>query len=175
LLRSRQALGRDALIHELEISRATLKRYLEVLRDRINVPVVYDRDSNTYAISQPVDKGLEMGIWLVDASILALYRPGGERPTSSTCQKVLECCWDNYIRSQIVEANPSSILIIGKGVSELLKNRLAGLQQERAIKVDWVRQPQGCRSKEAVEEMHRKVFDHCKDELSRPGKQGLTR
>ena len=53
LLRSRQALGRDSLLHELEISRATFKRYLELLRDRMNVPVVYDRDSNTYAISQP--------------------------------------------------------------------------------------------------------------------------
>lgn len=49
LLLSRQSLGRDALLHELEISRATLKRYLELLRDCMNVPVVYDRDSNTYA------------------------------------------------------------------------------------------------------------------------------
>ena len=47
LLRSKKALGRDALLSELEISRATLKRYLELLRDRMNVPVVYDRYSNT--------------------------------------------------------------------------------------------------------------------------------
>ena len=49
LLLSRQPQGRDALLHELEISRATLKRYLEVLRDRMNVPVVYARYSNTFA------------------------------------------------------------------------------------------------------------------------------
>jgi predicted DNA-binding transcriptional regulator YafY len=48
LLLSRQSLGRDALLEQLKISRATLKRCLEVLRDRMNVPVVYDRDSNTY-------------------------------------------------------------------------------------------------------------------------------
>lgn len=53
LLRSRQALGRDSLLHELEISRATLKRYLAVLRDRMNVPVVYDRYSNSYSITPP--------------------------------------------------------------------------------------------------------------------------
>ena len=53
LLRSRQSLGRDALLQELEISRATLKRYLEVLRDRMNVPVVYDRYSNSYSITPP--------------------------------------------------------------------------------------------------------------------------
>ena len=39
LLRSRRSLGRVALLHELEISRATLKRYLELLRGRMNVPV----------------------------------------------------------------------------------------------------------------------------------------
>ena len=79
LLRSRQALGRDALIHELEISRATLKRYLEVLRDRMNVPVVYDRDSNTYAISQPADKSQTgtrrqelPGVWFSQQEIIAL-------------------------------------------------------------------------------------------------------
>ena len=70
LLRSRQALGRDSLLHELEISRATLKRYLELLRDRMNVPVVYDRDSNTYAISQPADE----------------HQVGSRRPASTTAQ-----------------------------------------------------------------------------------------
>ena len=79
LLRSRQALGRDSLLHELEISRATLKRYLELLRDRMNVPVVYDRDSNTYAISQPADKhqvGTQRqelpGVWFNQQEIIAL-------------------------------------------------------------------------------------------------------
>ena len=79
LLRSRQALGRDALIHELEISRATLKRYLEVLRDRMNVPVVYDRYSNTYSISQsthPKQSGTARrelpGVWFSQQEIVAL-------------------------------------------------------------------------------------------------------
>ena len=77
LLLSRQSLGRDALIHELEISRATLKRYLELLRNRMNVPVVYDRDSNTYAISQSVGNGEVQrqelpGVWFSQQEIVAL-------------------------------------------------------------------------------------------------------
>ena len=79
LLRSRQALGRDSLLHALEISRATLKRYLELLRDRMNVPVVYDRYSNTYSISQPPSKapaGTERqelpGVWFNQQEIIAL-------------------------------------------------------------------------------------------------------
>ena len=79
LLLSRQSLGRDALLHELEISRATLKRYLELLRDRMNVPVVYDRYSNSYAISQPASPGKTgsqrqelPGVWFSQQEIVAL-------------------------------------------------------------------------------------------------------
>ena len=79
LLRSRQALGRDSLLQELEISRATLKRYLELLQDRMNVPVVYDRYSNTYSISQPPDKARASterqelpGVWFNQKEIIAL-------------------------------------------------------------------------------------------------------
>ena len=79
LLLSRKALGRDALLGELEISHATLKRYLELLRDRMNVPVLYDRYSNTYAIRQPVEKGQASnerqelpGVWFSQQEIIAL-------------------------------------------------------------------------------------------------------
>ena len=79
LLLSRKALGRDALLGELEISRATLKRYLELLRDRMNVPVVYDRYSNTYTIHQPAVKSLTgherqelPGVWFSQQEIIAL-------------------------------------------------------------------------------------------------------
>ena len=79
LLRSRHSLGRDALLQELEISRATLKRYLEVLRDRMNVPVEYDRFTNTYAIAQPADKGAATGtrqelpgVWFTQQEIVAM-------------------------------------------------------------------------------------------------------
>ena len=79
LLRSRQALGRDALMDELEISRATLKRYLDLLRDRMNVPVLYDRYSNTYSISQsthPKQLGAARqelpGVWFSQQEIIAL-------------------------------------------------------------------------------------------------------
>ena len=79
LLLSRQPLSRDALMRELEISRATLKRYLELLRDRMNMPVVYDHGTNTYAISQPVGKGQAItqrqelpGVWFSQQEIVAL-------------------------------------------------------------------------------------------------------
>ncbi len=77
LLLSRRSLGRDTLLRELEISYATLKRYLAVLRDRMNVPVLYDRFSNTYAIRQPAGKGPSErqelpGVWFNQQEIIAL-------------------------------------------------------------------------------------------------------
>ena len=102
LLLSRQALGRDGLMRKLEISRATLKRYLELLRDRMNVPVVYDRDSNTYAIKQP-DRSTQAqagtqrqelpGVWFSQQEIVALltmYKLISGLDTAGMLQRHLE-------------------------------------------------------------------------------------
>jgi len=43
LLRSQRAVTMQQMIEALEVSRATLKRDLEYLRDRLNAPIVYDR------------------------------------------------------------------------------------------------------------------------------------
>jgi len=48
LIRSRGALSFQALLDELEVSPATLKRDLEFLRDRLGAPIEYDRDLNAY-------------------------------------------------------------------------------------------------------------------------------
>ena len=42
LLRNRGCVSFDALLDELGVSRATLKRDLQYLRDRLNAPIVYD-------------------------------------------------------------------------------------------------------------------------------------
>ena len=47
LLRSRRSLGRDALLHQLEISRATLKGYLVVLREKLQVGLKQALDQYT--------------------------------------------------------------------------------------------------------------------------------
>ena len=79
LLLSHRPMGREALMGELEISRATLKRYLELLRERMNVPVLYDRYENTYAIRQPAGKAGAAGqrrqlpgVWFSQQEIVAL-------------------------------------------------------------------------------------------------------
>ena len=48
LIRSRGQVSFEALQRELEVSRATLKRDLQYLRERLDAPIVYDRGDNAY-------------------------------------------------------------------------------------------------------------------------------
>ena len=52
LLHERGTASFAQLIATLEVSPATLKRDLQYLRDRLNAPIVYDRDSNGYRFEQ---------------------------------------------------------------------------------------------------------------------------
>jgi predicted DNA-binding transcriptional regulator YafY len=48
LIRARGVVSFDTLLAELEVSRATLKRDLQYLRDRLQLPIVHDRDAGGY-------------------------------------------------------------------------------------------------------------------------------
>lgn len=52
LIRARGHLSFRALIAELEVSPATLKRDLEFLRSRLGAPIVYDADLNGYRLAE---------------------------------------------------------------------------------------------------------------------------
>jgi hypothetical protein len=63
------------------------------------------------------------GIWLVDASIVALYNDGGKRPL----QAVIRTFWDGYTADVVREANPEHIICIGKDVARILESDLGEL------------------------------------------------
>lgn len=48
LLQDRRAVSMETLIDDLGVSRATIKRDLEYLRDRLNAPIVWDRGQRGY-------------------------------------------------------------------------------------------------------------------------------
>src|SRR5471030_2419223 len=81
LLIKRQAgVSSEQLLSELEVSPATLKRDLQYLRDRMDAPIVYDRDANVYrfAESLPNESGAAVrthqlpGVWFSEREIHAL-------------------------------------------------------------------------------------------------------
>ena len=54
LLRGRHFVSTQDFIAELGISRATFKRDLEYLRDRMRAPIVYDRDQQAYGFDPAI-------------------------------------------------------------------------------------------------------------------------
>ena len=70
LIRSRGQLSFEALRAELEVSRATLKRDLQYLRERLDAPIVYERLDNAYRFG---GRARELpGLWFSDKEIHAL-------------------------------------------------------------------------------------------------------
>ena len=75
LLHERGSASFEDLQGELEVSRATLKRDLQYLRDRLNAPIVYDRDVNGYRFEAPSGKAPRFalpGLWFNASEIHAL-------------------------------------------------------------------------------------------------------
>ena len=74
LIRSRGVVPFDHMRSALEVSRATLNRDLQYLRDRMNAPIVFDRDKGGYRFE---DRGAEKphelpGVWFSEQEVHAL-------------------------------------------------------------------------------------------------------
>jgi hypothetical protein len=67
------------------------------------------------------------GIWLVDASIMALYRKGGIKPPRDIIKKAIQISWRYYIQEVVQQANPERVIVIGQGVANELRQPLKGL------------------------------------------------
>ncbi len=74
LINDRGTVAFADLMRELEVSRATLKRDLSQLRDRLNAPIIFDRDAGGYRYEKnAVGPRFQMpGLWFAADEILAL-------------------------------------------------------------------------------------------------------
>ena len=78
LLKSRGSVSFAALIEELGVSPATLKRDLQYLRDRLAAPIVYSSFDNAYRFDVPTASGVHAerhelpGLWFSENEIHAL-------------------------------------------------------------------------------------------------------
>ena len=67
LLRESRSVTLERFLDELSVSRATFKRDLEYMRDRLNAPIEWDRDAGGYRFSEQLKGSLEYelpGLWL---------------------------------------------------------------------------------------------------------------
>jgi len=74
LIADRGAIGVHELQRSLEVSLATLKRDLAFMRDRLNAPIVFDREAGGYRFDRPgVGPRFQLpGLWFSADEILAL-------------------------------------------------------------------------------------------------------
>lgn len=124
----------EALRTSLEVSRATLNRDLAYLRDRLNAPIVFDRDAGGYRVSQsdPAAGGqIELpGLWFNAAEIHALL----------TMQHLLANLDPGGLLAQHIEplvARLNQLLGSGDGTAEEIRRRIliVGLGK-RAIRLE---------------------------------------
>jgi hypothetical protein len=66
------------------------------------------------------------GIWLVDASIVAVYGRGVTVSRRSRT-KVLRESWESYTKQVVTSANPERVICVGKGVARVVENDLQAL------------------------------------------------
>ena len=77
LIRSRGSVAFVDLMEELGVSRATLKRDLDYLRERLDAPIVYDRFANGYSMRPDARDARQVkhelpGVWFSEREIHAL-------------------------------------------------------------------------------------------------------
>ena len=75
LLRERRVVSLETFLTELEVSRATFKRDIEYLRDRLHAPIVWDRAVGGYCFSDTAATGpaYELpGLWFSSNELYAL-------------------------------------------------------------------------------------------------------
>lgn len=60
----------------------------------------------------------EKGIWLVDASIVALYNNGSK---NKEMYRAIQESWQSYTRDVVLAAQPEQVICIGKGVARVVE------------------------------------------------------
>ena len=97
----------------------------------------------------------ERGIWLLDASIVGLYRSGIKN--HKTVKTIIEICWQNHLVNMIKESEPKHIIVIGKRVGNILDSELRKIR----IPFTTVLQPQARVNSEEQLENYKKYQRIC--------------
>lgn len=104
-----------------------------------------------------LDQMRNQGVWLIDASIMALYAPGARRPPTRLCRELLQISWLNYVAEELQDVDPTRIVCIGRGVYRALANELAPYEARLHV----TPQPQGLRGQNMQIPYHQEFFNWC--------------
>jgi hypothetical protein len=97
------------------------------------------------------------GIWLVDASIVALY-DRKNKPSTKEMRKIIKVSWDNYTKSVVKNTKADTVICIGKGVYDVLEEDLKNIFN----KVYFIKQPQARLSSLEQFQNYQKYGEYCR-------------
>jgi len=123
LLNSRKAVSREALLEDLGVSRATLKRDLAYMRDRLQVPIEWDRERGGYFLETQSGDGASYqlpGLWFSAEEVHALL----------TMEQLLERLQPGLLSAQVRPLRERIRRILGTGdyAAEEVARRIRILQ-----------------------------------------------
>jgi hypothetical protein len=101
------------------------------------------------------------GIWLVDASVAALYRAGDRLARGTAYESVLRTCWDSYVGAAVRAAAPDLIVVIGRQVADAIGHTVRR-DLGADVRIDAVKQPNAHMSATERAQYRRRVFDLCR-------------
>ncbi len=157
MLQHRGAVRLQEFLDELEVSKATFKRDLEYMRDRMRAPIVYDRHEEAYRFDLGVaDKELWQlpGLWFTAAEMQALLtmdklladlQPGVLSEAIAPLRKRLRDLLGSHQHSADDVARRIRILAIGARQVEPAHFRAlsTALLSRRRLRIRHLRRPQG--------------------------------
>lgn len=107
LLLERRVVSLEFFLDDLEISRATFKRDIEYLRDRLHAPIVWDRDAGGYRLEGTASVGPQYelpGLWFSAAELYALL----------TAQKLLTDLEPGLLAVYVEPLNKRLLALLGE-------------------------------------------------------------
>lgn len=101
----------------------------------------------------------EAGIWLVDACITALVGQGKKLAPGTKYERALTASWKSHVRDVLCRCKPSKVLIVGKGVSNILRSPLQEAVPEARLNV--IPQPNARLTAKEIHEVRCECWRFC--------------
>lgn len=96
-----------------------------------------DKDQRIRAKIGLLEELKARGVWLLDTSPVALYRPGGTKP--GQVREAVRAAWHEYAEAIVREVAPRAVMVIGKMVHDAVGERVKTAVPGTAF--DWMYQP----------------------------------
>lgn len=153
--------GESALVKGSIPNNRGTSQYWTLFHDTVYGPDFEGRILGRDRVSGKLELLAEMqkrGIWLVDASVVALYG-NGPKINGKRYRELLRHCWEDHVGEVVRSCSPSGVLVVGQGVGNALNDVIHCLPGTIETKVAYqpqARMKSGCRA-----EWRQKIFDFC--------------